>query len=126
MQIINSHKKPHLTISQKDGKVTRNFNVKWYEKLYWLTGSEETKRLYCFPCLLFGDDSPWVKYGINIIKKIVDKVNKHAVSRKHIFASECFRMLGKTRIDHVLVEAKRMEGIRHNEKVSKNRKLLGG
>lgn len=31
----------------------RKFNLNWYEKCNWLTGSEIKNKLFCWPCLLF-------------------------------------------------------------------------
>lgn len=126
LQLKNSQKRPDLKLSQKDGKTVRHFNVNWYTTFTWLTGSVATNKVYCFPCVLFGgDDSSWAKDGVDIIKNFVIKANKHASSKKHISCMDFFQMLGKVRIDHALAESKKIDALRHNEKVSKNRQIVG-
>lgn len=126
LNLKNSQKRPDLNISQKDGKTIRKFQKSWYESFSWLTGSVSSMNaLYCFPCVLFGGEEAWAKDGISVIKNFVQKANKHASSKKHISCNEFFCMLGKVRIDHTLIEARKINALQHNEKVRKNRQIVG-
>lgn len=126
LNLKNSQKRPDLNLTQKDGKTLRKFQKSWYESFRWLTGSFEKNAIYCFPCVLFGgDDTAWAKDGVTVIKNFVQKAHKHASSKKHIACNEFFTMLGKVRIDHALVEAEKSNALQHNEKVIKNRHIVG-
>lgn len=43
---------PKIEFVQKLGKRNRPFQVSWYDKVSWLTGSAVTNKMYCWPCLL--------------------------------------------------------------------------
>lgn len=116
---------PCLMLSQKDGNVFRNFNMHWYSKYVWLSGSTKRNKLYCFLCVLFGGETEWSKDGITTIKNFERKACKHQSSQKHLKNRECFHMLGRTRIEHALSESYRLATVHHNEKVATNRKILG-
>jgi len=42
---------PKIDLVQKIGKHNRSFQLSWYEKVTWLTGSAVTNKKYCWPCL---------------------------------------------------------------------------
>lgn len=53
---------PDITISEptmnKIKPHKRSFNRNLYEKIPWLCGCNEKNALFCFPCLLLGEDKP--------------------------------------------------------------------
>lgn len=65
----------------------RSFNVNWYQKYQWLTGSETRNKLFCWPCLLFStnlvDDkqNPWSRGGYDNLKDLFRALQKHDVSK---------------------------------------------
>ena len=119
--------KPNLVIIQKDGKVNRKFQISWYSKYKWLAGCAKSKTLRCYWCLMFSSDNekPWCNREMAEIKNFQAKAMKHANSRHHIENAEKFFMLGKTRIDHSLSEARKSMALKHNNEVVKNRRILG-
>ena len=42
---------PQIDLVQKVGKSNRSFQLSWYNKVSWLTGSAVTNKMYCWPCL---------------------------------------------------------------------------
>lgn len=117
--------RPSLNLSQKDGKVTRKFQNTWYSKYRWLCGSSVKETLHCYYCLLFGGEEPWSHSGIITIKNFEAKAVKHAGTKTHIKNAEMFHMLGRSRIDHCLSEATRLQDLKHNENVTQNRRIVG-
>ena len=117
--------RPQLDLSQKDGNVNRKFQSTWYSKYRWLCGSEESKTLHCYYCLMFGGEEPWSRTGITTIKNFEAKAVKHGGTKTHIKNAEMFHMLGRNRIDHCLLETSRLEAARHNENVTRNRRIVG-
>lgn len=83
------------------------------------------QKYYCFPCTIFGGDEPYGKEGSDVIKNFEAKATKHEISRKHIMCSDYFQMLGRVRIDHAIQEGGRLSASKHNEKVEKNRRIVG-
>ena len=84
---------PNLALIQecsrkcKSNKITRVFNPEQYKKTPWLCGCEKTNRLFCFPCLLFGNpgcDSPWTEIGVADLSHLSAKIKKHTSSRLHL------------------------------------------
>ena len=71
-------------VGTSNGKhYTRKFNSKIYEKHQWLTGCLETNALYCFPCLLFGDESTWKKVGMKDLNHLHGNIKAHENSERH-------------------------------------------
>ena len=60
------------TKGQSHGReYTRRFKSSTYNDYDWLCGCEETNRLYCFPCILYGGSKEWTDTGVsNIIYPI--------------------------------------------------------
>ncbi len=48
---------PKIDLVQKIGKSNRSFQLSWYDKVSWLTGSAVTKKMHCWP--LRGHWSSW-------------------------------------------------------------------
>ena len=47
--------RPELIRSESSSSTSRKFSQSWYTKYEWLTGCSQTQKVYCFPCLLFGE-----------------------------------------------------------------------
>ena len=57
---------PQINLVQKMGKRNRSFQLSWYDKVSWLTGSAITNKMYCWPCLLMKPSQGcvvWSKVG---------------------------------------------------------------
>ena len=78
--------KPHLTISQYcKGGIMRYFAEENYDRIEWLTGSTNSNRLYCWPCLLFGTEKGvWNNKGYSDLSNL-SKASKKHIRHKHIF-----------------------------------------
>ncbi|XP_072380630.1 zinc finger MYM-type protein 1-like [Diabrotica undecimpunctata] len=121
--------KPNLLISKvtkcKSRDYKRSFKIEIYEKTDWLCGCATTNTLYCFPCLLFGDEeSEWTKYGIKDLVHLSEKIKKHQHSKSHISAKLGFNLLGKQDIRQQLNSAYRLNIAKHNEQIKNNRYVL--
>jgi hypothetical protein len=129
----NGRPLPHLNIVQEQKQYknkaafTRRFNKSVYKKTPWICGCEETNAFFCFVCLLFGGDDKWSKEGMNNLKQLVPQIKKHEGSKKHKHNFVSFQLLGKTIVSTCLntVCGEAEEIRKHNEKVTKNRYLLG-
>lgn len=123
---------PDLNISQIQkkckgkGEFTRRFDRIVYERKPWVCGCEETECLFCFVCLLFGGNDNWTKSGVNDLKNLNLKINKHENTKRHKYNFITFQLLGKTDIATSLSRhTAYAENIRkHNERVEKNRHIL--
>ncbi|KAK5644340.1 hypothetical protein RI129_005640 [Pyrocoelia pectoralis] len=120
--------RPCLQIKQttmfKNKPVRRYFRQNMYEMADWLCGCEVSNTFYCFPCLLFSNDTVWCKIGVNDLKHFKDKMKKHALSANHMKSSMSFETLGHTNIRTQLDGAYRKSVKDFNENVSKNRYIL--
>ena len=77
--------KPHLLT--KSGLSSNRFTKTWYSKQSWLTGCSHSGKVYCFPCLLFGDaqrEKAWTQSGVNEWKQLSEKVNRHVKFICHV------------------------------------------
>ncbi|XP_078525863.1 zinc finger MYM-type protein 1-like [Lissotriton helveticus] len=119
---------PDLNLQQSSldrGKLyTRCFSNTWYTKVDWLTGCPSKNTLFCFPCLLFGGETPWTKKGVKDLKHLSDKVKKHAHTKIHMENLTRLGMLGDTPIEAHISEAHRNSIKKHNEAVDRNRHVL--
>ncbi|XP_072377882.1 zinc finger MYM-type protein 1-like [Diabrotica undecimpunctata] len=121
--------KPNLLISKvtkcKSRDYKRSFKIEIYEKTDWFCGCATTNTLYCFSCLLFGDEeSEWTKYGIKDLVHLSEKIKKHQHSKSHISAKLGFNLLGKQDIRQQLNSAYRLNISKHNEQIKNNRYVL--
>ncbi len=106
---------------------SRQFSNNWYSKYSWLTGCSETNRVYCFPCLLFGEshrEKAWTQSGVNDWKHLSEKAKKHVKCGCHVENSLKLAFFGKTNIAEQLSEAYRQTLEKHNMEVDKNRHIL--
>ncbi|XP_077293770.1 zinc finger MYM-type protein 1-like [Arctopsyche grandis] len=119
---------PDLKISQtarcRMQSYERKFNSKIYNQYDWLTGCAEKNALFCFPCLLFGNDSSWTKTGVTDLKHLSVKIRKHEKSTEHLKNVCNLGILGTVDIQTQLSEAYRQEINEHNEEVKMNREIL--
>ncbi|XP_078529616.1 zinc finger MYM-type protein 1-like [Lissotriton helveticus] len=120
--------RPDLNLQQSSldrGKLyTRSFTNTWYTKVDWLTGCPSTNTLFCFPCLLFGGETPWTKKGVKDLKHLSDKVKKHAHTKTHMENLTRLGMLGDKPIEAHISEAYQTNIRKHNEAVDRNRHVL--
>lgn len=104
----------------------RKFNLNWYEKCNWLTGSEIKNKLFCWPCLLFSrnNKSPWNSTGTDNLKNLYKMIEKHNISKEHTFATLKLKLFGKQNIQTGIDSAYQANIDKFNEKVKENRDLL--
>ena len=113
--------KPHLLSMRK-------FSTTFYTKYVWLTGCISTKKVYCFPCLLFGQNRPkeeaFSKIGIDDWGHMTQKCNRHEESKCHL--NNCYRLsiFGRDNVLEELSAAARLAKSQHNLKVDRNRHVL--
>jgi len=122
---------PDLNIKQITKCKTRDYVRQFKNDIYktndWICGCSETNRLYCFPCLLFGqksNDAAWVKNGINDLIHLTSKIKTHEKSMTHINSQLNLKLLGKQDIRQQLSSAYRLNIKQYNEKISHNRYIL--
>lgn len=124
----NGRPTPTLTIectSKSRGKTySRKFNPNVYVKHPWICGCEIKQCLFCFPCILFGNDSNWANTGVSDLVHLSEKAKFHENSKQHIRNEMKFTLLGKTNIQEQLDSAYWQNIADHNEKVAKNRFVL--
>ena len=109
----------------KNRSYQRHFNVNNYEKFEWVTGSSVSKKLYCWPCLLFNTEkNVWSFYGFSNLNNFVNATKKHEISQKHLSSIMQLKCFGKNRIETSLCEQERISITNHNQQVKKNREVL--
>lgn len=108
------------------GKNNRAFNINWYSKYEWLTGSEIRNKLFCWHCLLFNERTrtPWNSTGYFDLKHINESLKKHARSEEHTYSALKFKLLGKQNIQTFLNSAYRENILKHNKTVEENREIM--
>lgn len=75
------------TVMLRNKPYKRNFNIKLYEKTPWLCGCNEKNALFCFPCLLLGEDKPsmWTTTGSTDLSHFKQNVKRHESLTRHAF-----------------------------------------
>ncbi|KAK6470109.1 zinc finger MYM-type protein 1-like [Huso huso] len=119
--------RPQINSVQDDAGRSRSFRCQWYDKVDWLTGSAVTNCLYCWPCLLFNVSNSfvtWTKSGYNDFKNMDRSVKRHSKSKEHVSAEVKLKLLGQSRVEHVVDEGARIQVAKHNETVRRNRAIL--
>ena len=114
--------RPELIRSESSSSTSRKFSQSCYTKYEWLTGCSQTQKVYCFPCLLFGEsqrEKAWTGKGINDLKHFSEKVKKHTACACHV--ENCLKLafLGRNNIAEHLSETYRASKQRHNLEVEK-------
>ena len=77
--------KPQLLTTS--GLSSHRFTKTWYSKHSWRTGCSHSGKVYCFPCLLFGDaqrEKAWTQSGVNEWKQLSEKVKRHVKFICHV------------------------------------------
>lgn len=110
----------------KSKNCTRHFTVSSYEKYLWLAGSRKYNSLFCWNCLLFGQDrnTSWTKSGYINLGSFTKAAVSHEQSVGHIKASYLIASFGRVRVDMQLSDQLKNEITFHNKKVEQNRELL--
>ena len=116
---------PNLDITRKVKNYVRKFNNQMFIDNEWLTGCSAVQRVYCWPCLLFSNEkNVWNTHGYNDVTNIHKAVKKHSISESHLQTSLSIKTFGKTRIDLLLSDQKRIRENQHNKLVDKNREIF--
>ncbi|XP_014285288.1 uncharacterized protein [Halyomorpha halys] len=116
---------PYLPMTLKERNQSRIFQLRWYEKYQWMTGSVKTRKLYCYYCIIFGGEADWSEEGIGTIKNIDSRAQRHQTSKIHIRNTEMYLMLGKQlQVADILSEATRASLSQYNERVTINRRVM--
>ncbi|CAG9820197.1 unnamed protein product [Phaedon cochleariae] len=105
----------------------RLFSTAWYERYFWLTGSETRNKLFCWPCLLYSEEahnSVWGRLGYDNMKELSRALQKHANSKDHLSCELRFKIFGKQNIPNGINSKYNVSIKKHNEKVSHNRAIL--
>lgn len=114
-----------LTQPQKGQQYTRNFVAgSFYDKYEWLTGCPQRKKMFCFSCILFGENERGQisSNGVNNLKNIHRIMKKHANSIAHlrcIFQQKTFIV----RCDEPQ-SLQQNANNRHNQRVHDNREIF--
>ncbi|XP_076035906.1 uncharacterized protein LOC143021925 isoform X3 [Oratosquilla oratoria] len=111
---------------QKGTEIIRTFQTAWYSKKEWLCGCNVTKRLFCFPCLLFSvsSESVWVKEGYCDLDNLPNALSKHEQSAAHYESQISLKTFGSAQVDLLSNKQKSFSIELHNKKVKENRDIL--
>jgi hypothetical protein len=100
------------------------FKSEWFTKKTWLTASVSLKRLFCFPCLIFGGETVWAQSGYSDLKHLSERLTSHETSSSHMKNAVTLKLFGKSNIVEKLDSVYRRNIQRHNQEVDKNRYVL--
>ncbi len=118
---------PKIDLVQKIGKSNRSFQLSWYDKVSWLTGSAVKKKMYCWPCLLMKPSHGcvvWSKLGFGDLSNFDRAYKRHENSNEHVSARARLSCMGRIRVEHAINEGARIQVAKHNETVKQNRAFL--
>jgi hypothetical protein len=98
-----------------------------YSKKEWPCGCTTTKRLFCFPCLLFSisSESVWVK-GYCVLNNLPNALSKYERSAAHYESQISLKTFGSTRVNLLLDKQKTVSIEIHNKNVKENRDIQIG
>ncbi|GBP98558.1 hypothetical protein EVAR_103899_1 [Eumeta japonica] len=128
--------RPEIALTQKcrskTKTFTRAFKSEQYIKTPWLCGCEDSNKLFCFPCLVFGacagaggdGESVWTDTGVDDLAHLSIKVKKHSQSRFHMLCEVQLSSIGRHDIRKALDTAYRKSIREFNERVDENRYIL--
>lgn len=108
----------------KGKTLLRHFNINSYNAIDWLCGSKKLEKLFCWPCLLFAnntDHDVWSRKGFYDLNHFIAATKKHQSSVNHIQKSLAFNTFGKQDIALLLDSQLKIDRKVYNEKVLKNR-----
>nr|XP_033788667.1 zinc finger MYM-type protein 1-like [Geotrypetes seraphini]XP_033788668.1 zinc finger MYM-type protein 1-like [Geotrypetes seraphini]XP_033788669.1 zinc finger MYM-type protein 1-like [Geotrypetes seraphini]XP_033788671.1 zinc finger MYM-type protein 1-like [Geotrypetes seraphini] len=112
-------------LMQDEKEFVRHFQRTRYDAIEWLTGSVTLNKLFCWPCLLFNiDKGTWNYNGFSQLNNLSRACQKHECSLAHLQATLRLKMFGQTCVDLKLDEHCRLEILKHNEMVRRNRDVL--
>ncbi len=109
---------PKIDLVQKIGKSNRSFQLSWYDKVSWLTGSAVKKKMYCWPCLLMKPSHGcvvWSKLGFGDLSNFDRAYKRHENSNEHVSACARLSCMGRIRVEHAINEGARIQVAKHNE-----------
>lgn len=95
---------PSLTNLTKETKsCVQRFKQEWYSKDTWLCGREKLTALFCWPCLLFSNESNvWTTKGVSDINGYYVLEKRHELSVTYINTKTDLHEFGNTRIEECL------------------------
>ena len=109
----------------RNREYSRHFYISNYSKYKWLTGCPKLKRLFCWPCILFGSvNCVWTQEGYNNIVNLIQCARRHEKSKSHIKNCLSLCSFGNVRVDVQLEKQKSLNISKHNDAVKKNRDIL--
>ena len=101
-------------------KCVRHFQINWYKKKKWLTGSAKLNKLFCWPCLLFNlEKIVWNEKGYDDLNNQHMSILKHEGSQRHIRSLIDLKAFEKVCIDLQLDASKKLS-IQHHTRKLKN------
>lgn len=118
---------PLMTNLLINAKHNRSFNVEWYKKCDWLTGSQLRNKLFCWNCVLFSTDTEntvWSKSGYNDLKNLPRSIERHGRSKPHLAASIKLKLYGKHNVINAVNQGHKQTIIDFNNKVKENRDIM--
>lgn len=125
--VVKTLQKPRpslITLNTTDNRQNRGFNIVWYDKCEWLTGSNKREKLFCWPCLLFSKQmeyTSWSKTGFSDLKNLPRSIDRHSKSKEHIASSCKIKLFCKQNIAIALDGARKDAIISYNNQVRENR-----
>lgn len=118
---------PKLSILKKYKDRSRSFQSSWYDQHKWLCGNGEKSKLFCWPCLLLSTKKTvWSAEGFDDLKNLSRALVRHASSKDHLHAHLSLNNLSNQvfKISELLNEHSRLQKIKYNEEVKKNREVF--
>lgn len=125
--IKNGKPTPDLNIKTQTKTCVRHFSTKIYSTTEWITGCGHSKKLYCWPCLLFSTEkSVWTTTGFSDVNNLLKAIKRHesAGSGKHLSAVIKMKTFGLSRIEASIDQSRSIGIAQHNSKVKNNRNML--
>ncbi|XP_065209889.1 zinc finger MYM-type protein 1-like [Planococcus citri] len=119
---------PIIGLETKTKRCVRHFNVNLYRENVFLCGCNHTKKLYCWPCVLFStEQSTWSHYGFDDLNNFHKSYKRHTAttSVNHILCLKQMKQFGKNRIEDGMNSQRKVAINTHNKTVKKNRKIVG-
>lgn len=101
----------------------RYFNTSYYNSNKWLSGCQKTQKLYCWPCILFSQESnTWSKNGCNDLNNFHNLKHRHEINRSHIKSLITLKKFGSIKIEPCETYQENIK--KHNETVKNNRYVI--
>lgn len=120
-------KLPNLYVEVKGKKkFVRHFQLHYYKTYKWMTGCSKTNKLYCWPCLMFcNETNSWNTRGYDDLNNMCKSIKAHEKSCSHINAVLALSSFNKnTTLLAGFNQQERLATMRHNEKVRSNRAIM--